>query len=123
MTLLIEIIVLVIIFGILGLLAIYAYDGVMKLVASLKDLATLQTDILQLEGLINELKQQFATIKETFSGLGDVFIQIEKAFSGIFSTFDVLRSILGPVCSITKVSGKGIASAGGSIVSGITNLL
>ena len=58
MTLLIEIIILVIIFGILGLLAIYAYDGVMRLIASLQDLATLQTDVLQLEGLINELKQK-----------------------------------------------------------------
>ncbi len=97
---------------------IYAYDSVMRVSDALVDLTTLQVEALQIEGLLNDLKAQFALIKETFADLGGIFNSIEQTFSSIFATFGVLRSILGPVCAVTKVSGNAISG----VASGIGNL-
>lgn len=118
----VELIILVTIFGFIGILFIYAWQSVVDVINAIKPLVAIKDEFIKLGLRFDGLYAIYVTIKDDLEKIGNLGDELKVAFSNIMVVFDILKQILGPVCAATKFTRTAGSTIINTLSAGLINM-
>ena len=95
---LIEIVILIIVFALLAIMAIYTYESVLIAVESVLSLVDVGGPVDGIKLSLQDLISRIMILKNTFTKFGDKFGDFAEVFDVVFGIFGGIADILNSIC-------------------------